>query len=363
MALVAGMTIADRFRLKRLIGVGGTGWVWEAKDLHTKEFVALKVLRDDVAEDLITQARFRREADTVATLDHPGIARFVDYGHFTDPVLMPGQTITYLATEFIRGEPLDAVIHKKGKLPLNRALDILEATSLALGHAHAAGVVHRDVKPGNILITKDGTPKLTDFGIARISGEATLTHAGTVMGTALYVSPEQALGDAVTPASDVYSLSVVGYEMITGKLLFTGEGPLAIAIGHIEDEPTPLPEEAGVRIQALIARALSKYPRSKATGRDPVRARDRRSATTGFNTPRWRPRTGQGAISRRREAQYPHRITSQQEIASNNGDANRRTHSGREQSESPTQKDASQIKAPRHEHCGRRSSLGNQLRY
>ena len=153
MALVAGMTIADRFRLKRLIGVGGTGWVWEAKDLHTKEFVALKVLRDDVAEDLITQARFRREADTVATLDHPGIARFVDYGHFTDPVRMPGQTITYLATEFIRGEPLDAVIHKKGKLPLNRALDILEATSLALGHAHAAGVVHRDVKPGNILIT------------------------------------------------------------------------------------------------------------------------------------------------------------------------------------------------------------------
>jgi serine/threonine-protein kinase len=260
MALVAGMTIADRFRLKRLVGVGGTGWVWEAKDLHTKEFVALKVLRDDVAEDLITQARFRREADTVATLDHPGIARFVDYGHFTDPVLMPGQTITYLATEFIRGEPLDAVIHRKGKLPLDRALDILEATSLALGHAHAAGVVHRDVKPGNILIIKDGTPKLTDFGIARISGEATLTHAGTVMGTALYVSPEQALGDAVTPASDVYSLSVVGYEMITGKPLFTGEGPLAIAIGHIEDEPTPLPDEAGVRIQALIARALSKYP-------------------------------------------------------------------------------------------------------
>jgi len=260
MALVASMTIADRFRLKRLIGVGGTGWVWEAKDLHTKEFVALKVLRDDVAEDLITQARFRREADTVATLDHPGIARFVDYGHFTDPVLMPGQTITYLATEYIRGEPLDAVIHKKGKLPLNRALDILEATSLALGHAHAAGVVHRDVKPGNILITKDGTPKLTDFGIARISGEATLTHAGTVMGTALYVSPEQALGDAVTPASDVYSLSVVGLALNNKKLLFTGEGPLAIAIGHIEDEPTPLPDEAGVRIQALIARALSKTP-------------------------------------------------------------------------------------------------------
>jgi serine/threonine protein kinase len=263
MSLVAGLTIADRYRLKRLIGVGGTGWVWQAKDLQTKEFVALKVLREDVAEDLVTQARFRREADTIAALDHPGIARFVDYGHFADPVLIPGQTITYLATEFIRGEPLDAVIHKNGKLPLERALDILEATSRALGHAHAAGVVHRDVKPGNILITKDGTAKLTDFGIARISGEATLTHAGTVMGTALYVSPERAQGDPATPASDVYSLAVVGYEMITGKPLFTGDRPIAIALSHIEDEPDALPDEAGVRIQALIARALSKDPRHR----------------------------------------------------------------------------------------------------
>ena len=272
------MTIADRFRLKRLIGVGGTGWVWEAKDLHTKEFVALKVLRDDVAEDLITQARFRREADTVATLDHPGIARFVDYGHFTDPVLMPGQTITYLATEFIRGEPLDAVIHKQGKLPLNRALDILEATSLALGHAHAAGVVHRDVKPGNILITKDGTPKLTDFGIARISGEATLTHAGTVMGTALYVSPEQATGDAVTAASDVYSLAVVGYEMITGKRLFTGEGPLAIRDWSHRGRAHTTARRSRRPIRALIARALSSTQveghRTGSSSR-----RDRRGAT------------------------------------------------------------------------------------
>jgi serine/threonine protein kinase len=260
MALVAGLTIADRFRLKRLIGVGGSGWVWEAKDLKTKDFVALKVLREDVAEDLVTQARFRREADTIATLDDQGIARFVDYGHFADPVLIPGQTITYLATEFIRGEPLDAVIHKNGKLPLGRALDILEATSRALGHAHAAGVTHRDVKPGNILITKDGTAKLTDFGIVRITGEATLTHAGTVMGTALYVSPEQASGDTVTPASDVYSLAVVGYEMITGKQLFSGDGPIAIAVRHIEDDPEPLPEEVGARIQVLIARALSKEP-------------------------------------------------------------------------------------------------------
>src|ERR1700754_3424770 len=138
MALVAGLTIADRFRLKRLIGMGGTGWVWEARDLQTKELVALKILRDEVAEDLVTQARFRREADTVASFDHPGIARFVDYGHFADNVVLPGQTITYLATEFVRGESLDSVIHRSVRLPLRRALQILEATARALGHAHAA---------------------------------------------------------------------------------------------------------------------------------------------------------------------------------------------------------------------------------
>ena len=260
MALVSGLTIADRFRLKRLIGVGGTGWVWEVKDLKTKELVALKILRDEVAEDLITQARFRREAETVASFDHPGIARFVDYGHFADDVLVPGQVITYLATEFVRGEPLDAVIHRSGQLPLGRALDILEGTARALGYAHTAGVVHRDVKPGNILVTKDGTPKLTDFGIARIVGEAALTNAGIVMGTALYISPEQVGGNAATAASDVYSLAVVGYEMITGSTPFTGAGPLAVATSHIEHEPGPLPDEAGERVQVLIAKALRKDP-------------------------------------------------------------------------------------------------------
>ena len=263
MALVAGLTIADRFRLKRLVGVGGTGWVWEAKDLQTKEFVALKILRDEVAEDRVTQARFRREADTVASFEHPGIARFVDYGHFADNVLLPGQTITYLATEFVRGEALDSVIHRSVRLPLRRALEILEATARALGHAHAADVIHRDIKPGNILVTKDGTAKLTDFGIARITGEAALTNAGIVLGTALYISPEQATGDAATAASDVYSLAVVGYEMITGRRLFSGEGPMDVVASHIEHQPEPLPDEAGERIQALFANALSKDPRQR----------------------------------------------------------------------------------------------------
>jgi serine/threonine protein kinase len=260
MALVAGLTIADRFRLKRLIGVGGTGWVWEAKDLQTKDLVALKILRDEVAEDVVTQARFRREAETVASFDHPGIARFVDYGHFADDVLLPGRTITYLATEFVRGEALHVLIHRSEKLPLRRALAILEGTARALGHAHAAGVIHRDVKPSNILVTKDGTPKLTDFGIARITGENALTNAGVVMGTAQYISPEQIGGGITTPASDVYSLAVVGYEMITGRTPFTGKGPLAVATSHIDQEPDPLPDETGERVQALIATALLKDP-------------------------------------------------------------------------------------------------------
>jgi serine/threonine protein kinase len=263
MALVAGLTIADRFRLKRLIGVGGTGWVWEARDLQTKEPVALKILRDEVAEDVVTQARFRREAETVASFDHPGIARFVAYGHFADDVALPGWTITYLATELVRGEPLHALIHRSEKLPLRRALEILEGTARALGHAHAAGVIHRDVKPSNILVTKDGTPKLTDFGIARITGENALTNAGIVMGTAQYLSPEQISGDVATPASDVYSLAVVGYEMITGRAPFTGKEPLAVAASHIDQVPDLLPAETGERVQALIATALLKDPRQR----------------------------------------------------------------------------------------------------
>lgn len=261
MTRMAGLVIADRYKLRRLIGFGGTGQVWETTDLQTKDLVALKILRDDVSEDVVTQARFRREADTIASLDHPGIARFVDYGHVTDPALLGGRTITYLATEFIRGESLSAVIHRSERLPPGRALSVLEGVAGALGHAHAAGVVHRDVKPSNILVTKDGAAKLTDFGIVRVLGEATLTHVGTVMGTARYMSPEQARGDVATAASDVYSLAVVGYEMLTGSALFAGRDPLAIAMSHLEDEPTPLPDAVGAPLQALIAKALQKDPR------------------------------------------------------------------------------------------------------
>jgi eukaryotic-like serine/threonine-protein kinase len=260
MTRMAGLVIADRFKLRRLIGSGGTGQVWETTDLRTKSLVALKILRDDVSEDVITQARFRREADTIASLDHPGIARFVDYGHVPDPSPTGGRTITYLATEFIRGESLSALIHRSERLPPGRTLNVLEGIARALGHAHAAGVVHRDVKPSNILVTRDGAAKLTDFGIVRVLGEATLTHVGTVMGTARYMSPEQARGDVATAASDVYSLAVVGYEMITGTALFAGEEPLSIAMSHMEDEPAPLPDAAGKPLQALIARALQKDP-------------------------------------------------------------------------------------------------------
>ncbi|WP_158083821.1 serine/threonine-protein kinase [Mycobacterium sp. AT1] len=250
--------IADRFKLKRLIGFGGTGQVWETSDLQTKEFVALKILREEVSEDVVIQARFRREADTIAALEHPGIARFVDYGHIPSP--LGGRTITYLATEFIRGESLSAMIHRSERLSPGRTLSVLEGTARALGHAHSAGVVHRDVKPSNILVTKDGAAKLTDFGIVRVLGEATLTHIGTVMGTARYMSPEQIRGDGATAASDVYSLAVVGYEMITGTAPFAGQDPLSVAMSHIQDEPTPLPDFAGEPLKALIARGLRKDP-------------------------------------------------------------------------------------------------------
>ncbi|KAA0101062.1 serine/threonine protein kinase [Mycolicibacterium sp. P1-18] len=293
MTRMAGLVIADRFKIKRLIGIGGTGQVWEATDLQTHGLVALKILRDEVSEDLVTQARFRREADTIAALHHPGIARFVDYGHVPDPSPLGGRTVTYLATEFIRGESLSVLIHRSERLPPGRTLNVLEGVARALGHAHAAGVVHRDVKPSNILVTRDGAAKLTDFGIVRVVGEATLTHVGTVMGTARYMSPEQARGDVATAASDVYSLAVVGYEMITGTALFAGRDPLSVAMSHMDDEPAALPDAAGKPLQALIARALQKDPRRRpangtefaeeiAAARQPIRPQAR---STGDRVP------------------------------------------------------------------------------
>jgi serine/threonine-protein kinase len=219
--------------------------------------VAIKVLKQEYSSDPEFIERFRAEARTVAMLNHPGIAAVHDYGETE----MDGEGRTaYLVMELVNGEPLNSVIKRTGRLSLRHALDMLEQTGRALQVAHAAGLVHRDVKPGNILITPTGQVKLTDFGIAKAVDAAPVTQTGMVMGTAQYIAPEQALGEDATAASDVYSLGVVGYEAVSGKRPFTGEGALTVAMKHIKETPAPLPADLPPNVRELIEITLVKNP-------------------------------------------------------------------------------------------------------
>ncbi|KPM52940.1 serine/threonine protein kinase [Frankia sp. R43] len=249
-------TVLDnRYRLDGRIATGGMGEVWRGLDQTLGRPVAVKLLRPEYASDESFLVRFRGEARHAARLSHPGVASVYDYGEVSTADDYP---TAYLVMELVEGEPLSAVLHREKRLTPDRMLDILGQSADALQAAHALGVVHRDVKPGNLLIRHDGAVKVTDFGIARAVDAAPLTATGIMMGTAYYVSPEQASGRPVTPASDVYSLGVVAYECLAGRRPFDDRNPIVVVMAHQQDTPPPLPNDIPYQVRALVESAMSK---------------------------------------------------------------------------------------------------------
>lgn len=248
----AGITFGGRYELSSRIAVGGMGEVWKASDAIIGRSVAIKILKDEYMGDPGFLERFRAEARHAALVNHEGIANVFDYGE--------EQGSAYIVMELVPGEPLSAIIEREGKLPSDRVLGIVAQTATALQAAHDAGLVHRDIKPGNLLITPEGRVKITDFGIARIADQVPLTATGQVMGTVQYLAPEQASGHTATASTDIYSLGIVAYECLAGKRPFTGESQVAIAMAQINDTPPPLPSEVPLPVQRLVLACLAKDP-------------------------------------------------------------------------------------------------------
>jgi serine/threonine-protein kinase len=248
--------------------------VWRAADQVLDRPVAVKLLRRAHLGDEALASRFRAEARYAAALSHPGIARVFDYGE-SDRHTEHG---AYLVMELVEGEPLSALLARSGRLSAGAALDIIGQAAQALHAAHEAGIVHRDIKPGNLLITTDGRVKITDFGIARAVQAAQaghLTQTGMVMGTAQYVSPEQASGLPVSAASDTYSLGVVGYQCLAGRLPFIADTAIALALSHVREEPPPLPGDVPAGVRDLVERMMAKRPEQRPASAEQVADRAR----------------------------------------------------------------------------------------
>jgi serine/threonine-protein kinase len=248
--------LGDRYELLDLLASGGMGRVWRTRDRLLDRLVAVKVLRSEFTGNPAFLARFRAEAQHAAALHHPHIASVFDYGEAE----VDGERVAYLVMELVDGESLSQLLQRERRLDVPRTLAVLRSTAAALGAAHAAGLVHRDVKPGNVLVAADGTVKITDFGIAWSASSVPLTQTGQVIGTAHYLSPEQAVGGKATPASDVYALGAVAYECLAGRRAFEGENAVQIVVKHIHEHPEPLPPDVPVEVRRIIGRAMAKDP-------------------------------------------------------------------------------------------------------
>src|SRR5215207_413624 len=250
----------DRYELEQKIGEGGMARVYRGRDLRLNRQVAIKVLHSHFASDKNFLQRFHHEAQAAANLRHPNIVDVYDVGQDADT--------HYIVMEYVAGSDLKALLMRNGALPVEQAVYVGECVGNGLDAAHRIGMVHRDVKPQNIIVGEQGQVKITDFGIAKSSLSTALTETGVTFGTADYISPEQARGQTATPRSDIYSLGVTLYETLTSRLPFSGDSSIAVAMQHVSADPPP-PRMYNARIppqlESLVLRALSKEPDGRPT--------------------------------------------------------------------------------------------------
>lgn len=253
--LAEGFVLGDRYVLESRIASGGMADVWRGMDTVLKRVVALKVMRADAENEAVFQRRFRDEALHSAALMHPNITTVFDYGE--------DDHLSFLVMELVEGSTLSALIRENGPMSPTAVTSIVGQSALALGVAHEAGVVHRDVKPANVLLRPDGVVKLTDFGIARVMDASGHTRMGEMLGTPDYISPEQAQGEPASGASDLYALGVVAHELLTGDRPFDRGTPIATAMSHVNEPPPPLSDDVPEDLRELIGALLEKKPEDR----------------------------------------------------------------------------------------------------
>ncbi|WP_406103693.1 serine/threonine-protein kinase [Micromonospora globbae] len=252
-----GQVVGGRYRLEEKIASGGMGDVWRAVDETLGRCVAVKTLHSRLVTDAEFGERFRREARAMAALRHPGVAQVYDYGE----VSLPGEpALAYIVMECVQGQPLAARIAEARRLDPAETMSIAAQTARALDATHRAGVVHRDVKPNNLIIEPDGHVVLVDFGVAVTQEAVSLTAANKVVGTPLYMAPEQVARNETTPAIDIYALGAVTYHCLAGRPPYQGDNAVTVALRHLEDEPPPLPEDVPAELRQFVATAMAKEP-------------------------------------------------------------------------------------------------------
>ena len=272
--------LGGRYELDGVVGRGGMAEVYRARDIRLDRIVAIKTLRADLARDQIFQARFRREAQSAASLNHPNIVAVYDTGED----MATGTPIPYIVMEFVDGRTVRDLLQDGHRLLPERSLEIIDGVLRALDYSHTAGIVHRDIKPGNVMVTRNGDIKVMDFGIARAmsDAQATMTQTAQVIGTAQYLSPEQARGERVDSRSDLYSTGCLLYELLTGRPPFTGDSPVAIAYQHVRENPVP-PSQVDPDVppwaDAIVLKAMAKSPADRYQTAADMRADLQRAAS------------------------------------------------------------------------------------